>query len=357
MRRQELIQNVLQVIEAIDDSRLPAALDRYFEQLRKRPSGEDRDKGTTAMLLGALRDYSVRAHEYGPAAREIAEILGLDKLEDPVLWARFLGESDGSLAHVFSLRGDVSFARDQLPKMLPLLEQEPLRQIRKSLEEGRPPAQEADIFTVLVVEENDAFSSPARLVACLEGVQELYRGCAIIEDAKKQDLSVIALDSGSDKSFDFLGGARAIACLKEVILSMWDKVVFFRELKLSKRLDLVAEALPVLERLSELENNGGLSKEQAELVRRDITSGVHKLLSSGTIIPEMEHHAYYNPRFLMAPEPKLLTAGPEIPPREQTDTARGVEDMDLEGLDNQERAEFQAWLERRRDTESCRSND
>lgn len=42
---------------------------------------------------------------------------------------------------------------------------------------------------------------------------------------KGDDLSVIGCDSGSDKSFDFLGAAEIVNCVKDIILSFWNKVV------------------------------------------------------------------------------------------------------------------------------------
>ena len=65
---------------------------------------------------------------------------------------------------------------------------------------------------------------------------------------------VIACDSGSDKSFDFLGVATVIECVKELILSLWNRVIYFSEYRMSERIKLVAEALPVIEK-SQIFNN------------------------------------------------------------------------------------------------------
>ena len=117
---------------------------------------------------------------------------------------------------------------------------------------------------------------------------------------------LLACDSGSDKSFDFLGLAKLVEMVKEIILSLWDRVVFFREKQMGERIDLIAKSLPVIERIVEMEKLNHLAPEQAEILRRNIVSGVEKFIQAGAIIPEVESHSRYNPRQLMAPEPKLL---------------------------------------------------
>ena len=89
---------------------------------------------------------------------------------------------------------------------------------------------------------------------------------------------------------------------------MWDRVVFFRELQVQQRIRLVAEALPILERVSETERDQKIGPEQAAILRGQITTGVAKIASSGAVIPEMEATAHHEPRRLLAPQQKLLLA-------------------------------------------------
>jgi hypothetical protein len=133
---------------------------------------------------------------------------------------------------------------------------------------------------------------------------------------------VIACDSGSDKSFDFLGAAKVIAGLKELILTMWDRVVYYREKKLDAKLDLIGKALPIIGKIEELKAAGSLEPEQAELIKQKVLGGVHKLLETGIVIPEISLRATYNPRQLMAPEPKLLTVGTPLSAEDKAMAAR-----------------------------------
>jgi hypothetical protein len=57
--------------------------------------------------------------------------------------------------------------------------------------------------------------------------------------------------------------------------------------------------------------------------------GAGKFLSCGAIIPEMTKHSNFEPRQLLAPEPKLLTSGPEVDTAEEN----GLTEAEQEQLD------------------------
>lgn len=108
------------------------------------------------------------------------------------------------------------------------------------------------------------------------------------------------------KRLIFLVQPKFIEMVKEIILSFWDRVVFFREKKQSERLKLVAESLPIIDEIGSLESQQKLSREQAELLRRNIIKGTNKFISVGAVIPEIEETTVYEPRKLLKPEAKLL---------------------------------------------------
>jgi len=149
-----------------------------------------------------------------------------------------------------------------------------------------------------------------------------------MENQPENTLSVVACDSGSDKSFDLLGAAKIITCVKELILSVWDRAVFFREKQVAQRLELMTQSLPILEKVSVLEREGHLAPEQAELVRRGVSEGLRQFLACGAVIPEMVGSSHFEPRQLMAAEPKLLTVG------------SGVDDANADALTDDEQAEL-----------------
>lgn len=84
---------------------------------------------------------------------------------------------------------------------------------------------------------------------------------------------------------------------------------FFKKHGASLDIDLIAKGLPVLEKINQLETSGAITPEKAELLRRNVINGCSKFIASGSIIAEFEAQAtLFEPRKLMTPEPKLLSA-------------------------------------------------
>jgi len=304
MRRAELIEAARELNETIAASKLRDALIGYT---RKSDTTDTVDEATR-LLLAALRSYSIRAHTFNPHTKELAEIFDLEALEDPSYWAQLLA-SRGKLT-LSRVAEKLSFTIRYLPKIIRLVQQKPLRAIKQS-DEPNSKYKGKDVLSIIVIEENNRFSSPVRLIEVLQSVTSMYEACAIMLELSPDELSVVACDSGSDKSFDFLGAAKVIECVKELILSLWDRVVFFREKQLSQRIELIAGALPIIDHIGNLERDSKLGREQAEILRRKILDGVGKFIESGAIIPEIEERSHHNVRSLMAPEPKLLVSSPD----------------------------------------------
>jgi hypothetical protein len=256
-------------------------------------------------LLHSFQLYTLAADHFNEAGKEVAKRLGLEVLLSSEFWGRVLfrtteGPTDSSVIEIYQ---GVVFIQNGLPHLLSVLEQESdtLRGRDGDKKKSSP------IFTVLLPEESEQHSNPQRIADLMLAVSSIYEGLAVMKRQSETTLSVISCDSGSDKSFDFLGLANVVEDLKEILLGLWDRVVFYRELQVGQRLELVAQSLPVLEQVKTLQENGSLEREQAELVRRRIIDGCTKFLNCGAVIPEMEDRSHFSPRILIAPEPKLLT--------------------------------------------------
>ncbi|MCH7540991.1 MAG: hypothetical protein IH999_11460, partial [Proteobacteria bacterium] len=83
-------------------------------------------------------------------------------------------------------------------------------------------------------------------------------------------------------------------------------MVFYRETQASLRIKNIAESLPVLKEISDLNANGDLGQEEAEILRRQILDSTTQFLEAGAVIPEFYEQSTYAPRQLLAPEAKLL---------------------------------------------------
>lgn len=255
-----------------------------------------------APLFNTFNQYAFAANAFNPAAKAISRIFGLNVLEEPDFWSKTVMDTEPA-ALVTSLRS-VSFALEYLPALTKVLQQE--ASTRGTARDGTPP--EA-LLTLILPEAPHQHSKPERIAEAINGVTNLYEAIALLESAPENTLTVLSCDSGSDKSFDFLGAAKVMQGVKDLVLALWDRVVFYREAKISQRLELIAESLPILAKIAELEKNESLGREQAELIRRRVLEGATQFVSSRSTIPEMGQRSQFDPRQLMAPEPKLLTSG------------------------------------------------
>jgi len=306
MRKADLINGVAQLARALDESGVERPLVEVARLgYRQAPvPGE-----LLTRLLGALRDYGLLAHRFTRPARLLAGELGLSQLEQADTWSLLIS-AENRAQQAFVLAERVRFATQYLPRVSGLLSVAGIPAV-DAARRGEGAYAGVDVLTVQVIESPRRFSTPTRLATLLESLDALYGACAELEGADPAGLSVIACDSGSDKTFELMGAARVIAALRALLLSVWDRVVFYRELPAAQRYRQAAESLPLLGEIRERQAQQRLAPEQAELLRRRVVEGTGRFLVSGATIPELQERAYANPRILMAPAPKLLA--PPVP--------------------------------------------
>lgn len=300
MRRVEIIDSIVRVQNALSKSGLTTTV---IGRLTEREGKE-----TGKILLQALRDYSLLIKDFGTAEKQITKILQLDILEDIDFWVHAVTRpEDPPVMH--TLYNRLGFVEENLSKFIKLLETDAIQAARETSDKAPTDREGRSVLSVIVIENPKQLSRPTRLINILESITLLYEANAILLNVPSESLSVIGCDSGSDKAFDFLGLANVMENIKDVILSLWDRIVFFREQQVAVRNDLILESLPIVERIAALQGNGSLEPEQAAILKRNVIQGCTKFMDSGAIIPEIQSHTSHNPRLLMRPQPKLLAAG------------------------------------------------
>lgn len=299
MRRIDLINSVQKIGNAINKSEIPRAVSFSIS----------RDKMELEELLAIFQAYGKFESAFNSVDKKVLSIFELEELGNPKFWSKIvvMGQDDKSTQSHVRMR--VRYFTDFLPNLLNLLKQDNINynQIENDGVVEDTSLLNQSILTIILPEDKNEMSSPERLIKVLESVNLFYTSFSIILNEKNSDLSVAAIDSGSDKSFDFLGAAKLMTAIKELIIGLWDRVVFHREKQLNERLDLIAKSLPIMEKISELEQKETISREQAEILKRNITTATNNFISAGAITPEFENYSVYNPRKLMAAEPMLLT--------------------------------------------------
>jgi len=293
VRREEILAGISQVVAALRQTAVSNAIKGML-------SPRDESMHRPEALEG-FKQYLLAAQRYNSVAETVAKTFGFDRLVDAKFWTAKSNEE----LHRFYFK--LQSAEELLPRLAELIRPEEGR--LASTDTAAPEKGRDSILTLVLPEEAHQHSRPERISQVLLGITAIYEVLATMEAAPENTLVVLGCDSGSDKSFDLLGLSKIVVGVKEIILSLWDRIVFHRELQVAQRLEVISASLPVLEKLSVMEKQEKFGPEQAELLRRKILEGINQFVSSGATIPEMAARGQFEPRKLMAPAPKLLTTG------------------------------------------------
>lgn len=313
MRRDVLIRGIQRLLDDIKSTGIDAMFEEAAERISKGREKEER----SYISFSVFQKYSVAVAGYTEVERQIASIIGLDPLFLPETWQRlFVSPEPGSL---FELRRNIYFAKTDLPKIIGLFKQENVAAAKEDGGTLPPELRGKAVITFILPEEDHEYSSPARLISALEAVTSLYGVFCVLENHSETDLIVLACDSGSDKSFDFLGVAKLMEQVRKLVVAIWDRRVFYRHMHASQCIGLIAQSLPVIEQIEALKQSRALEPEQAELLKRKTLLGATQFLESGVYIDEMAMEGRQSPRQLMRPEPKLLAAPTAVAPSGDTD--------------------------------------
>jgi hypothetical protein len=304
MLRSELVEATNEVLDLLKRSGV-------HELFARSPP---KDSGKIVLVMQSLARLESRLSAKG---REVMEIMGLAELLTPEFWTIVLS-SEARDDRTIGMRFQLRFVVQNLPKLLGLLRRsaDEIPSTREA--ENVDGTYEALKLTVILPEDEKNVSSPTRIATIMDAIGGLYSVVCEINKFSTGTLAVAACDSGSDKIFDFVGLDKAIEAVKSVICEIWDRIIFFRERKGEKSLEMILDSLSVVERINLLRASGDLGPQEAELLKRQALKAATGFYNAGALIPEIDARAKVEPRSLAAPERKLL-AGPtdssDFPPR------------------------------------------
>jgi hypothetical protein len=349
MRREVLVSSVSTIINDLKQCGVNNALDEALDIYRN-PGNDKKDK--LNIPLEVFRNYSIATSSYSDAELSICKIFGIEELLEVSFWKNFTVHDDPS--NIFQMDRNIRFILDQLPKLIALFEQEHVNDVRDQVKDLPEELKGKTLLSVVLIEDKKQFSSPERLVHVLDAISKLYSVYATINGEGENDLIVLACDSGSDKSFDFLGMAKLMEQVKETIIQIWDRRVFYRQKHASECLSLIAESLPIIKEIDDLEKSKSLGPEQAELLKRKVIDGATKFIQSGALIEEMEGESIHSPRQLMRPEPKMLVS----PWTEEANTEESVPEKNIkssdESLSDEELEQLESLVKKAKKSKSTR---
>ena len=298
MRRQELTEAANNVLKALSSSSIKATLSQHIRNMRQ---AEDGKLPSPEYLLSSMRTYWSFANLYTPNEKQVAEGLKLSQLEDSKFWSELLSAQSDNVQSAQDLLTTISAAESYLPTILNLVEDMTTKSARSE-----------NNLTLILTEDAQTSSKPARVVQALESIDLLYGIYAELFDKDAAELGLSACDSGEDKVFVFSGDAEVIAAVTKCLLELWDRIVFFRDRQDETYLEFLAESLPVMARISDLQVQGELSEAQVATLKTMLVEGVTKFVSTGAMIPEIVTVSSFQPQELLMPDVNMFVVPPIV---------------------------------------------
>jgi hypothetical protein len=308
MLRTELIRGLANLLTAVESSNALDVVERVYRELT-RQSGEVKMQDILESYQKFLLAYN---SSFTNVERQVMKSLEVHEFAEAEWWSVVISAASGgaktpeaanTIGHpLYRMR----FVADYLPQVISLLKRDSDPDIREIQAEIHAAGARPGHLLLILPEDGGKFSSPLRVSSAIESVAILYEAFAELNVQSTTDLVIRACDSGTDKVFEFHGLTDLIEKVKELLLDLWDNVIYYREKKFSERLELTAKHLPVLAEITALEEKNQLQKERAELLRRKFTSGANKFFETGSSIPEMNKFSNYVPRQLLSPKETLL---------------------------------------------------
>ncbi|MEP3889369.1 MAG: hypothetical protein ABJN69_02810 [Hellea sp.] len=323
MRRIELVNSVTKVINVFIETEVLEFLREVFHKTRVRSQSESKAKIDATVFFDMFSKLSIAYKNFTATEKLVVQLMDLQYLFEASFWGQisniFFAETDTRRETIILLRRSVdalNFMSDQTPKILNLLGREAISDVSKR--NGFTP-KKSSIITIILPEDNTTSASPKRISMVMDGISGLYNVHAQLLGKEVDRLVVVACDSGSDKSFDFLGVAKVVEQMKETFFGVWDRLRLSKSEKFKAISDNFVQGLGVIEKIADLENEGKISNEEAQILKRTFSVSVQKLVDGGAIIPELNDVPTEEPRKLFRAAPKRLTA-PEKKSKNKTNS-------------------------------------
>jgi hypothetical protein len=297
-----MIEAVRRIVVDLNDSGIVEMFSEGVDTYQKSSSSE-REKSTWIEFT-ILSNFISRTSSYSETENYILNIFNVFPLTQPSTWQPYFTISD--IGFLYSNYNHLRTFREFLPKIVTLLE----REYNGERREKEDAAEGVSIQTVILSEEGSGLSSPKRITELLHSISQIYDVIAEMEGVSGNSLAIVGMDSGSEKSFDFLGLAKIMQELRETLQWAYNIVVFHKQNVTVRNLQVAGETLSVVAKIAKLEADKAISSEDALRMRHGLFTGLEKFSETGAYIPEMNSERQ-SPALVMRPQPRLLTAPPE----------------------------------------------
>lgn len=303
LSKSNMIDNLSKSFSLYMDSNRDQSIDNYFGN-----------------LLESFYTYDRESSNFGDVEKSVIEICGLSLLSDIQWRSKFMSlllkETKDSISNLHSLIGPLITSlrnfRDLLPKISALLA--PHDKLDEDFYKQNIGGSEEDagVLTLILPEKDGHPSSSTRVSKAIEVISAFYDVIATIKNEHNQRIFIVSCDSGSNKVFNFKGSGEILKGVKDIIISIWDKVITHRRDDYVNRLDAVKNTLPIINTVSEMERSGTISAQEAHRLNKIIMNSAANFLETGSIIPELKEESYFEPQKLIGLQEPLLLPSPVV---------------------------------------------
>jgi len=309
MRRMDLVKSLDKLSALFNNLRVDRTLFVMADMIR-RPPGSPNKQTNHSKFFEVFSELSIAHSNFNEVDKQIITLLELNAVFDPEFWASTLGglseaKRNEGYSNIRELQHSAEMLSLQLPKIIKLLDRESKSELSKR--NGFKDKSSATL-TLILPEDANTSASPNRISMVMDGITLLYNVHAQLLGKEQDKLVVVGCDSGSDKSFDFLGVAKVVEQVKETFFGVWDRIRFNKNEKFSATSANFIEGLGVIEKISSLESEDKISPEDAQRLKHSYLSGIQKLYDGGAIIPELNDLPKEEPRKLFTPQQRRLAA-------------------------------------------------
>ncbi len=345
MRREVLQAGLRQILIDLEESGMSEMLEKMALILRNPGKAEN---PLDWFNFSVITSYISKVQTYNDAEKHVFSILGLTSVADPLFWQGQLKDYEAGTC--YDLFQKVQRSNQIILPILSLLD-------RDYNDLGKNESFLGDdvlVQTVILSDEGGQLSSPMRIVELITAVQQIYAVIAEADGISDASLAIVGMDSGSEKSFDFLGLARLMHEFRETVQMVYNMITFHKQNVTLKNLQVAGEAMAVVGKIAKLEKSKAISEDDASRMKQRLFAGLERFSATGAYTQEMDA-PHLPPALAMRPQPRMLTGPAENIVRQGNDAVNAdpqaqeeastdvpVEDVDLQSANEFSASELEA---------------
>ena len=245
-------------------------------------------------LLHVFATLSSAQAQFGEAERSVLAAFGLQAVTDTAWWATLITActratmNDEAASMIEEIHARLRIAMDTFPALAGLVD------VTQAV------LPDVNGVVILLPGIGGVPPSLARVAGAIEALNQLW---TVAEEltGHRGALCLIRTEPGATMALHFDGHAEPLAELRALLASIWDQMARLPKLPPEQHPALVAEMLPVMQRI------GQSGRSDAMRVRSAVEGGVRRLLEAGCTLP-VAAPAIRGPRPATAPASAPVTA-------------------------------------------------